>query len=592
MLNLVLLCYNISNRLEAISMSFFLKKTNNKKGTYLQIYEGFYDPSRGHTAQRSYRPIGYVHELIEQGIEDPLTYFDEEIKQLNLEKKFKKDKEKIKHISEETPEKHLGHYLLKSVHDDLGVKNHLDLIQELYDFNFNAYDVLSSLIYSRVIYPASKLHSFHHIVPKLYENYTYSKDQMYRAIEYFGLEHQKIIQVYNHFVQEKFGFDTTSTYFDCTNFYFEIDKEDAFRRKGPSKENRNNPIVGMGLLLDKNQIPIGMNLYPGNESEVQKLPEIIKTMKDSHNIKGKTVRVADKGLNTAGNIIDALSNGDGYIFSKSIKKLPEVEKTWVLLEHDYFDVLDNDGNLRYKYKECIDKFPYRIKNENGKIVTIELKEKRIVTYTPSLAKKQKREILKQVEKAKRNQASQAKRDEYGYSAKFVTFESTDDEGQTTEGKVKVSINQKAIDEALSLVGYNMIITSEVDFSAAYTISTYRNLWRIEESFRVMKTHLDAQPVHMQKEASIIGHFLICYLSVLLLRLLQFKIFEDKFSSGEIIDFIRNFKVVELSPRKYMNLTKASSFASDMSKLTNQPTTLYYLTKGQVNGIINHRFLRP
>lgn len=315
-------------------------------------------------------------------------------------------------------------------------------------------------------------------------------------------------------------------------------------------------------------------------------------MKDSHNIKGKTVRVADKGLNTAGNIVDTLANGDGYIFSKSVKKLPEVEKTWVLLEHDYFDVLDNDGNLRYKYKECIDKFPYHIKNENGKIVTIELKEKRIVTYTPSLAKKQKREILKQVEKAKRNQASQAKRDEYGYSAKFVTFESTDDEGQITEGKVKVSINQKAIDEALSLVGYNMIITSEVDFSAAYTISTYRNLWRIEESFRVMKTHLDAQPVHMQKEASIIGHFLICYLSVLLLRLLQFKIFEDKYSSGEIIDFIRNFKVVELSPRKYMNLTKASSFASDMSKLTNQPTTLYYLTKGQVNGIINHRFSRP
>ncbi len=570
-------------------MSFFLKKTKNKKGTYLQIYEGFYDPVSKHARQRSYRPLGYLHELIEQGIKDPLTYFDDEIKQLNLEKKHLNEKDKIKLIGDTSPEKHLGHFLLKSIHDNLGVKNHLDFFQQVYDFNFNAFDILSSLIYARVIFPTSNIQSYQHVVPKLYESYDYSKDQMYRAVEFFGTEYKKIIEIYNHFISEKYGFDTRSTYFDCTNFYFEIDKEDNLRRKGPSKENRHDPIVGMGLLLDHHQIPMGMTIFQGNESEVRKLPEIIHDLKSSQNIKGKTVRVADKGLNTTGNIVDALSEGDGYIFTKSIKKLPEVEKTWVLLENDYIDVLDRDGKLLYQYKECIDEFPYTIKNEQGENVTIQLKEKRVVTYTPSLANKQTREIKKLIERAKKHRAYSAKRSEYGDSAKYVIFESTDNEGEVTDGKIKVSMNQEAIDKSLSLAGYNMIITSETNLTAEYIISTYRNLWRIEESFRVMKSYLDARPVYLQKEASIIGHFLICYLSVVLLRLLQFKELEDQYSSETIIHFIRNFKVANMSPRKYMNLTKASLFISDLNKITNLPIALYYLSKGQINDIINFKF---
>ena len=142
-----------------------------------------------------------------------------------------------------------------------------------------------------------------------------------------------------------FSFDTSHTYFDCTNFYFEIDKEDDFRKNGPSKENRKSPIVGMGLLLDANQIPIGMKLYPGNESEKPIIRNIIDDLKKRNNISGKTIQVADKGLNCAENIMHALKAGDGYIFSKSVKKLPEIEKTWLLLDNDYRNVKNNKGKL-------------------------------------------------------------------------------------------------------------------------------------------------------------------------------------------------------------------------------------------------------
>lgn len=195
--------------------------------------------------------------------------------------------------------------------------------------------------------------------------------------------------------------------------------------------------------------------------------------------------------------------------------------------------MDSDGKLLYQFKECIDKFPYTIKNEQGKNITIQLKEKRVVTYTPSLAKKQTREIKKLIESAKKHRAYSAKRSEYGDSAKYVIFESTDTEGKVTDGQIKGSMNQEAIDKSLSLAGYNMIITSETNLTAEYIISTYRNQWRIEESFRVMKSYLDARPVYLQKEAS--------------------------------------------------------PFISDLNKITNLPIALYYLSKGQINDIINLNF---
>lgn len=570
-------------------MAYFLKKTNNKKGTYLQIYESYYDPERKAGAHRSYKPIGYVHELQATGIEDPISFFKDEVQKLNQEFRDKKQSEKYRQISEESPEKFLGYFPLKNLNDSLGCKKYIDLMQTATNFRFNVFDMISALIYARTVHPCSKSRTYDEVIPKLFEKYGFSLNQLYDGLEYIGSEYEKVIEIFNHQVFRKYPFDISHTYFDCTNFYFEIDREDDFRLKGPSKENRKEPIVGLGLLLDAKQVPVGMKMYPGNESEKPVLRSVIDELKQRSHISGRTIRVADKGLNCFNNILHALKSGDGYIFSKSVKTLPETERTWVLLGNDYKDVTDQKGEVLYQIKECVDDFPYRYTDETGQRKNIRLTEKRIVTYNPKLAEKQKFEINKQVEKAKKLRACEAKKSEYGDSAKYVTFISADKKGEKTDGKIKVELNESAIEKAKQLAGYNMIVTSETRMSASEIYAAYHNLWRIEESFRMMKSQLDARPVYLQKEDTITGHFLICYLAVLLTRLFQIYILNDKYGTEEIFDFIRDYRVVQVSERKYINLTRRSSFIKDLTALTGLPLTSYFLGNEDINKMLSHRF---
>ena len=570
-------------------MAYFLKKTKNKKGTYLQIYESYYDPERKGGAHRSYKPIGYVHELQASGIEDPITVFGEEVQKLNQEYKRKKQSEKERQISEESPEKLLGYFPLKNLNDSLGCKKYIDLMQTATSFRFNIFDMMSALIYARAVHPCSKLKTYIEVIPKLFEKHDFSLNQIYSGLGYIGSEYEKIIEIFNHQVSQKYPFDTSHSYFDCTNFYFEIDKEDEFRLKGPSKENKKEPIVGMGLLLDANQIPIGMKLYPGNESEKPIIRNIIDDLKQSSHISGRTIQVADKGLNCFNNIMHALKSGDGYIFSKSVKNLPETEKTWVLLENDYVDVKNKKGEVLYRIKDCVDDFSYTYTDDTGHKKTLKLTEKRIVTFNPKLAEKQTYEINRQVEKAKKLRACEAKKSEYGDSSKYVTFVFTDKKGTKTTGKSKVEINEKAIENAKKLAGYNMLITSEIRMTASEIYAAYHNLWRIEESFRIMKSQLDARPIFMQKQETITGHFLICYLAVLLTRLLQIHTLKDEYGTEEIFDFIRDFRIAKIADRKYINLTRSSSFIKELSCLTGLPLTSYFLGNEDINKMLSHRF---
>lgn len=462
-------------------------------------------------------------------------------------------------------------------------------MQTATDFRFNVFDMLAALVYARVVHPCSKSRTYVEVIPKLFEKHAFSLDQLYSGLEYVGSEYEKIIEIFHHQVDQKYKFDTSHSYFDCTNFYFEIDKEDDFRLKGPSKENKKEPIVGLGLLLDANQIPIGMKMYPGNESEKPVLRSIIDDLKQRNHISGRTIQVADKGLNCFNNILHALKSGDGYIFSKSVKTLPETEKTWVLLQNDYVDVKNRKGEVLYRIKECVDDFPYTYTDSDGHKKTLKLPEKRIVTFNPKLAEKQKYEINRQVEKAKKLQASEAKKSEYGDSAKYVTFVSADKKGQKTDGKVNVEINEKAIENARALAGYNMIVTSEIRMGASEIYAAYHNLWRIEESFRVMKSQLDARPVYLQKRDTITGHFLICYLAILLTRLFQIHILNDSFGTEEIFDFMHDFRVAKVAERKYINLTRSSSFIKELSTKTGLPLVSYFLGNEDINKMLSHRF---
>lgn len=190
-----------------------------------------------------------------------------------------------------------------------------------------------------------------------------------------------------------------------------------------------------------------------------------------------------------------------------------------------------------------------------------------------------------VEKAKKLSSAMAKRSEYGETAKYITFKSTS-KGKITDDKVKTEINYDQIEKELA--GYNLLVTSEVSMSAKDIYDTYHNLWRIEESFRIMKSDLDARPVFLKKEETIKGHFLICYLTVLLGRILQFKILDNKYSSSDVFGFIKSFNVAE-AEGKYINLSTSNDFINDFVKITNLPLGHYILTSKEINKVLNFHF---
>lgn len=557
-------------------MAYFLKKTKQKNRTYLAIYESFYSHDKKGTAHKCFKSLGSLETLIENGITDPVDYFQKEVDALN---KAKSDSGTRK-ITDKSPVLYLGYFPLKSIMDKLKIKKYVDYFKLTNDFSYDLFELLSSLVYARSVNPCSKNRTFHEVLPSLFHSYDYSYDQLLSGLSFLGSNYEKFIEIFTSQVESIYGVDTSKTYFDCTNFYFEIDREDDFRRKGPSKENQKSPIVGLGLLLDSNQIPIGMKMYPGNESEKPVLRDVIDHLKRQNNITGKTIHVADKGLNCAQNIAFSKTNGDGYLFSKSVKGLSEIEKVWVLLEDGFKEVKDKKGTVLYRYKSCIDKFPYTVERD-GKKVNVNLTEKRLLTYNPDLAAKKRFEINRMVEKAKSLTVSQAKRNDFGESGKYVNF--TDGEGKNAT----VSINQAAIDKDLMFAGYNLLVTSEVAMSDQDIYSTYHNLWRIEESFKIMKSDLDARPVFLQKKEPIQGHFLICYLAVLLERILQFKVLENQYSSSEIFDFIKNFKATK-ADNKYINTTTYSDIIDNLSNRFRLPITNYFLTDTQIKSIFNHK----
>lgn len=557
-------------------MAYYLKKTKLKGRTYLSIDESFYSHDKKGTAHKCYKSLGSVETLKGNGIEDPISHYQKEVDALNQEK----NSTGVRKISDKSPNLYLGYFPFKSILDKLCIKKYVDYFKLANDFKYDLYELISSSIYARAVNPCSKHRTFHEVLPELYESVNYSYDQLLDGMSFIGNDYEKFIEIFTVQVNKLFGLDVSKSYFDCTNFYFEIDREDDFRRKGPSKENKKEPIVGLGLLLDRNQIPIGMKMYPGNESEKPVLRDVIDRLKTQNSVTGKTIHVADKGLNCAQNIAFSKQNGDGYLFSKSVKGLPENEKQWVLLDKDFKEVKDSNRKVLYYYKSCIDKFPYTIEHE-GKKVTVKIKEKRLLTYNLTLAAKKRYEINRMVEKAKSLTASQAKKADYGETGKYVNF--TDKEGK----QANVTINQEAIDNDLKFAGYNLLVTSETDMSDMDMYNTYHNLWRIEESFKIMKSDLDARPAFLQKEGSIKGHFLICYLTVLIERIFQFKVLGNKYSTNEIFNFIRDFKVTK-AETKYINTTTSSGFINDLSEMYGLPLTNYFLTETQIRTILNHK----
>ena len=568
-------------------MRYFLKKTKRSKGEYLQIYQSEYIRGVG-SRNKSYKAIGYVDELIAKGIKEPVAKVQSEVKRLNDELKAKEEGEKARKIGKSSPQRFLGYFVLKAIANSLGdFEKAVRAISSVRGFQYDVYELMMALVYARVTFPASKRRTHSDILPLLFEKLDDdSYSQVLSCCEYIGSEYLKIIALLTRAVERTYGLECHETYFDCTNFYFEIDREDDFRKKGPSKENSKDPIVGMGLLLDSNQIPVAMEMFPGNEAEMPYLRKTIQRMKKDSSISGRTIQVADKGLNCVANIHAALESGDGYLFSKSLKKQSQKEIEWFLSldSNEWAAVYESDGNggrqIRYRYYSFIDTFDYSYTDDKGSRIEFSTREKRIITFNPKLRMKKILELNRMVEKARGLCLSKAKKDEFGECSKFVSF--LMDSGK----KAKAVLNVEAIELERRLAGYNMLVTSELKLNDRTVYGIYHNLWRIEQSFRMMKSYLDARPVYLSGMNSIKGHFLICYISVVLERLLELNVFGSRFSHEKIMNFIRSFSLVRLNSKDYVNLLTSDDEVGQFLADTILPeVTNYILSPADVSRLL-------
>lgn len=539
--------------------------------------------------------IGYIEELISDEIPDPVADYKKYVDKMNEERAALFADETRPRVFVSPMERYAGHFLLHSLMDELDVKETIDILASRRNFQFSIYQMLAQLVYARVICPCSKSRTVSSVFPHLYDSTRISEDQVYDGLEFIGASYKKYIELFNHCYEKHYPRDYSKVFFDCTNYYFEIDMPKDDKQKGPSKENRHDPIIGQALLLDADLVPLAMQMYPGNESEKQYIRKAIEEMKQRYKVSGKTVQVADKGLNCARNIYAAVKEADdGYIFSKSIRgtSMSSKEKEWLLLENEenvFKDCTDESGKLLFRLKTCIDTFRYSFKDtdpETGKdkAVSFSVKEKRVVSYNPALAKKQKAEIMKMVDKAcGYNTYKKISKEELGDSAKYLKIVSKDKDGKNV--KPVISIDRDKIDEDLRYAGYNLLVTSELDMDPLKIYDTYHNLWKIEESFRITKSYLDARPVYAQKKDTIYGHFLICYISLFLLRVLELKCFKGKVNAYDIINFIRDFRIVSNSEDTYINISK-DQVANEKIKAATGLVNLdaLFLTKKEIDNL--------
>ena len=538
-------------------MAYYLRITNKNKGKYLQIYETFRVKETKTVKAKCYESLGYEGDLKTEEINNPIEHYKKYVEQLNAEKELKKLISKTEKITDENKTVNIGTSLVKGIFKTLRLEEIFKAFGIIFNRRFSHYEIFRDLVCARIFEPKSKLYTYNEILPIVNPHFDYSLDDVYSFLEDFGSRYESIIELINASLSKKYERNTSISFFDCTNFYFEIDKSDELRAKGPSKENRKEPIIGMGLLLDRNCMPITMQMYPGNQSEIPMLKKCIDSARKQKIIVNRTIRVADKGLNCGNNIFEALMNKDGYIFSKSVIKLSEKEKVWVDLENGYAETYEN-GILVFKIKSCIDEFTYEHTDENKKKNPFKSKEKRVVYRSKKLYDKKMFELDKLEVKVKNLSLSKAKKEKYNAYASYIDFVGLDKNGEITN-KTIIKINQEKLNRDRKYAGFNMIVTSEINASDNDIYDIYHHLWRIEETFRILKTNLDARPVYVQKESTIFGHFLVCYTSILMVRILQFLVYKNEIKSNELIEFMKTFNVYKIDDDLYINQLKPKNY---------------------------------
>lgn len=524
-------------------MSYNLKQCRYKNGRiFLEIVDSIYQKSKGYSIPVVIEKIGYLDDL-QEVYKDPIAFFKDKAKKMEQERSQKNNG-----IPRQSDELNLGSFLPLHVLKKLDLSKLSETIDHASKRHYYHYDILEFLTLTRIIYPSSKIDTYINQLLHFYKDYSFSKDQMYNALELIGQYDQAYLEYLNSRIAKLYSRNLKHVYFDCTNFFFEIDANnyDEFKRPGPSKENHQGAIISMGLLLDADAIPLYYTLFPGNQSEKPILNNVISSMKSTCNVKGKTIRVADKGLNCTENIVQAHLDGDGYIYSKAIRSSDD--KTMILNPNGYEEMKNEDGEVVFKCKSWTDYFTYVY---NGK--EYKLKEKRMVIWSKKYAEKTAYEREKAINKTNASSSVSLIKQSMVPKAVDTLYDVIgNDNGNVLSSKdVSLIINSEKKAKQEELDGYYLIVTSEDKITWNEILDTYRKLWEIEASFRLTKTQFKARPIYVSKLDSIKGHFFICYLALTLTRILQKKELNNQLSAEKIIDFIKTLKAFPISNEQYL-----------------------------------------
>ena len=522
----------------------FLKKAQNKKTgrTYLSIVHGYWDTSSRQSRTKTVQKLGYLDELLTQ-FDDPIAYFTEIAAKMDEKRKTDNTINVAIDMNEQIDRhsfnrKNYGHVVFSKIYHELEINRFLNNARRHEKFKFNTDAIMRLLVFTRLLFPSSKraatIRKEH-----FFDNFKFSLDDVYDALTHFAKIADALQQHLHEQITVHYGRETDLVYYDVTNYYFEIDKQDEFRKKGVSKENRKSPIVQMGLLLDKVGLPILYKLFPGNTHDSQTLMPMLTEIKKKFGVK-RIIAVADKGLNSGDNIAYNTILGDGYIYSKSVRGASEDFKKWVVDEKDYRKISDS-----YKIKSQIipdatisvtvaQKGNRKIKKQ------IPLEQKFVAFYSEKYAKRAKHNREEAIAKAIKmieNPAKYRRAFDYGAAGYIKNLKINKETGEIKNIDDLLLLDTQKIEDEEKYDGYYAIVTSELDDSDEHIVEMYRGLWRIEESFKVTKSVLDTRPIFLQTKEHINAHFLTCFISLLIARIVELKL-GYKYSIKKITETLR------------------------------------------------------
>lgn len=552
----------------------YLKKSISNGKIYLSFVQGYRQD--GKVKQKTIEKLGYLEDL-EQQYSDPIAHF----KQVALEKTSHELPQKnielniLSKLPDNTnSRKNLGYAIPKAVYSKLGLRDFFQGKQRFLKIEYNLNSIFSLLVFNRFLFPSSKK-SAYETKNTFFDSFNFSLDDVYRALDYFCKYSKEIQQKLHKKISEIFGRSDDLGYYDVTNYYFEIPYEDndeyddkgnlvkkGTKKRGPSKEHRKDPIIQMGLLMDSNGIPMAFNTFSGGESEKQSLLPTIRRVKKDYELK-RIIVVADRGLNTSDNTAflsgknhDDMNGNDGYVYGQSVLGASREFKEWVLNQSDYLtdEEINKDGDvIKFKHKSRIFAKQIQLKNSNGnRTQKMEIYQKQMVYYSEKYAKKQKKDREKAIVKAKdliANPTKYTKATSVGAAGYVNNIKFLKETGEISDGQ-SLSLNLKKIQQEELFDGYYSIVTSEKNLTDSEIRNIYKGLWEIEESFKIIKSEFKARPIFVTKDEHIEAHFLICFVALIIMRVLE-KMLDEKYTVKNIRDSLIKYSCSYLEQNYYL-----------------------------------------